>query len=73
MEMLTFPIVEEAVKRRVETKAKTFGQEVPVNIEETHAAPVYKIEPSLVAELYGEWIMPLTKEVQVQYLLRRLD
>ncbi|KAL0540668.1 hypothetical protein IC582_020678 [Cucumis melo] len=73
MDMLTFPSVEEAIKRRVETKAKTFGQEVPVNIEEKHAAPVYKILPSLVAELYGEWIMPLTKEVQVQYLLRRLD
>jgi chorismate mutase len=35
--------------------------------------PVYKIRPTLVADLYGEWIMPLTKEVQVQYLLRRLD
>ncbi|XP_022990842.1 chorismate mutase 1, chloroplastic-like [Cucurbita maxima] len=73
MDMLTFPSVEEAIKRRVEMKAKTFGQEVPVNIEEKHGAPVYKIKPSLVAQLYGEWIMPLTKDVEVQYLLRRLD
>ena len=73
MDMLTFRSVEEAIKRRVEMKAKTFGQEVPVNIEQKHGAPVYKIKPSLVAQLYGEWIMPLTKEVEVQYLLRRLD
>ncbi|XP_022133510.1 chorismate mutase 1, chloroplastic [Momordica charantia] len=73
MKLLTYLPVEETVKRRVEIKAETFGQEVPVNIEEKHAAPVYKIQPSLVADLYGEWIMPLTKEVQIQYLLRRLD
>lgn len=33
----------------------------------------YKVEPEKVAELYSEWVMPLTKEVQIQYLLRRLD
>ncbi|KAG6420938.1 hypothetical protein SASPL_117484 [Salvia splendens] len=26
-----------------------------------------------VGELYRKWIMPLTKQVQVEYLLRRLD
>ena len=73
MELLTYPTVEEAIKKRVEMKAKTYGQEMPANIEEDVADPVYKIKPSLVADLYGDWIMPLTKEVQVQYLLRRLD
>lgn len=73
MALLTYPSVEEAIKNRVEMKAKTYGQEMPVNIEEDVADPVYKIKPSLVAVLYGDWIMPLTKEVQVQYLLRRLD
>ena len=72
MELLTYPVVEEAVHRRVETKAKTYGQVVSVGSVET-LEPVYKITPSLVADLYGEWIMPLTKEVQVEYLLRRLD
>lgn len=33
----------------------------------------FKVEPAVVAELYGRWIMPLTKQVQVDYLLRRLD
>ncbi|GFY84882.1 chorismate mutase 1 [Actinidia rufa] len=73
MDLLTYPAVEEAIKRRVETKAKTYGQELTVNVEEDGADPVYKIKPTLVADLYGDWIMPLTKEVQVEYLLRRLD
>jgi hypothetical protein len=27
----------------------------------------------MVGNLYRDWIMPLTKKVQVAYLLRRLD
>ncbi|KAJ4826300.1 Chorismate mutase 1-like protein [Turnera subulata] len=73
MAMLTYPEVEEAVKKRVEMKAKTFAQEVTLNGEVNAGGPPYKMSPNLVADLYGEWIMPLTKEVQVQYLLRRLD
>ena len=73
MDMLTYPEVEEAIRKRVEMKAKTYAQEVTMSVEGDEAEPVYKIEPSLVADLYGDWIMPLTKEVQVEYLLRRLD
>ncbi|GAB2299030.1 Chorismate mutase 1-like protein [Dionaea muscipula] len=72
MNLLTFEAVEDSVKKRVETKAKIFGREVPENAETIEADPaVYKIKPSLVADLYGDSIMPLTKEVQIQYLLRR--
>ncbi|RDX90289.1 Chorismate mutase 1, chloroplastic, partial [Mucuna pruriens] len=73
MELLTYPEVEEAIKRRVDMKTKTYGQEVVINMKEQRTEPVYKINPNLVADLYGDWIMPLTKEVQVAYLLRRLD
>ncbi|KAI3669972.1 hypothetical protein L6452_41503 [Arctium lappa] len=73
MDLLTYPAVEEAIKKRVETKTKTFGQVVNVGFGEDVTEPIYKIKPSLVADLYGDWIMPLTKEVQVEYLLRRLD
>ncbi|KAK7381269.1 hypothetical protein VNO78_33837 [Psophocarpus tetragonolobus] len=73
MELLTYPEVEEAIKRRVDMKTKTYGQEVVVNMKEHRTEPVYKINPSLVADLYSDWIMPMTKEVQVAYLLRRLD
>lgn len=73
MEFLTYETVELAVKKRVEMKTKTFGREVKIDEEDDAVNPVYKIKPRLVAALYGDWIMPLTKEVQVEYLLRRLD
>ncbi|KAG6555194.1 hypothetical protein Mapa_003233 [Marchantia paleacea] len=68
--LITFESVELNVQRRVEAKARTFGQEVALDADKP---PVYKIDPKLVARLYGDWVMPLTKKVQVQYLLRRLD
>ncbi|GMI67036.1 ARABIDOPSIS THALIANA CHORISMATE MUTASE 1, chorismate mutase 1 [Hibiscus trionum] len=73
MSLLTYPLVEESVKKRVEMKTRTYGQVVAGDICKDEREPVYKIKPSLVADLYGDWIMPLTKEVQVEYLLRRLD
>lgn len=71
MNLLTFESVETAVQRRVEQKAKAYGLEV--SLDTTKADSTYKIQPSLIANLYGDWIMPLTKMVQVEYLLRRLD
>ncbi|CAI0453937.1 unnamed protein product [Linum tenue] len=73
MALLTYPEVEERVKERVEMKARTFALEVTMKEGKVESETVYKIEPHLVADLYGRWIMPLTKEVQVEYLLRRLD
>ncbi|XP_043706682.1 chorismate mutase 1, chloroplastic [Telopea speciosissima] len=73
--LLTYETVEAVVKDRVEMKARIYGQEIRVNgkIRVNVDDQLYKIEPSIVADLYGDWIMPLTKEVQVEYLLRRLD
>lgn len=71
MNLLTFESVETAVQRRVEQKAKAYG--IEVSLDTTKADSTYKIQPSLIANLYGDWIMPLTKMVQVEYLLRRLD
>ncbi|XP_050373941.1 chorismate mutase 3, chloroplastic [Argentina anserina] len=73
MTLLTFEAVEASVKERVEIKTRTLGQEVKVKHDEDDAPPIYKIKPNVIASLYEYWIMPLTKEVQVQYLLRRLD
>uniref|UniRef100_A0A804UI42 Chorismate mutase n=1 Tax=Zea mays TaxID=4577 RepID=A0A804UI42_MAIZE len=73
MRLLTYETVERAVEHRVEAKAKIFGQEVNIGAKDNGSQPVYKIRPSLVAELYSYRIMPLTKEVEVAYLLRRLD
>ncbi|XP_068331886.1 chorismate mutase 3, chloroplastic-like [Pyrus communis] len=74
MVLLTFETVEAAIKRRVEMKTKRYGQEVKIDEGEDDAAnPVYQIKPHLVASLYGDWIIPLTKQVEIEYLLRRLD
>lgn len=79
MKLLTFVDVEEMVKKRVEKKAKVLGQEVSVvdnanaKTDKHNASEKYKVDPSVVSRLYEEWIMPLTKLVQVEYLLRRLD
>ncbi|GKU87373.1 hypothetical protein SLEP1_g1778 [Rubroshorea leprosula] len=71
MKLLTFEQVEEMVKKRVEKKAKVFGQEVTLGNNATDGK--YKVDPSVVGRLYGDWVMPLTKDVEVDYLLRRLD
>jgi chorismate mutase len=71
MKALTFKNVEDNVKRRVANKARTYGQEVNEHGQVENAR--YKIDPELAGALYEDWVMPLTKKVQVAYLLRRLD
>ncbi|KAM7459569.1 hypothetical protein LguiA_036563 [Lonicera macranthoides] len=75
MKLLTFESVEAMVKKRVEKKSMVFGQEVSLNDDNNadEKKGKYKVDPSIVSRLYEDWVMPLTKEVQVEYLLRRLD
>ena len=78
MDLLTFKAVEEKVKRRVEKKARTFGQDV--TLEDNAGKPQVtssdsecKVDPTVVSKLYDQWVMQLTKDVEVEYLLRRLN
>lgn len=86
MALLTDEAVEQRVVERVRLKAATFGQDVEyvcamegntpaatTPITRHQGAPRYKVHPDIVARLYDDYVMPLTKEVQVAYLLRRLD
>lgn len=74
MDLLTAPAVEKAVKTRVAKKAMIFGQEVKVGDGSDENKGKYKVvDPSVVSRFYGDWIIPLTKDVEVQYLLHRLD
>ncbi|KAL2939993.1 Chorismate mutase 2 [Bienertia sinuspersici] len=74
MDLLTDGKVEEMVKQRVEKKAKVYGQEVTLNdTNNIQNNDNNKIDPSLVSRLYDEWVIPFTKDVEVEYLLRRLD
>lgn len=61
------------VIERVRLKAATFGQDLSASNGDGSAGGSYKVRPEVVAQLYEQWVMPLTKEVEVQYLLRRLD
>ncbi|XP_004498812.1 chorismate mutase 2 isoform X2 [Cicer arietinum] len=72
MKLLTFKSVEEMVKKRVEKKAVVFGQEISLNSNDDKKGKS-KFDPSVASQLYEKWVIPLTKEVQVEYLLRRLD
>lgn len=71
MKLLTDERVEKMVKKRVEKKAIVFGQDVSGsnNADSKH----YKVDPSVVARLYDEWVIPLTKQVEVEYLICRLN
>jgi chorismate mutase len=82
MDLLTDRKVELAVVERVRLKAATFGQDVNPAAQQQQAQhqhqqqqheQVYKIEPDVLAKMYDDVVMPLTKDVQVAYLLRRLD
>lgn len=60
---------EETEKRlldRVEYKASMFGGELDEERED------YKIQPAFVRTIYQKWLIPLTKEVEIQYLLNRI-
>ncbi|KAJ1278200.1 hypothetical protein BS78_04G060700 [Paspalum vaginatum] len=74
MNLLTFKAVEEKVKMRVEKKARTFGQNVTLedNAGKQEDSEC-KVDPKVLSKLYDQWVMPLTKDVEVEYLLRRLD
>jgi len=67
LEKLTNAEVEKKLLQRVYNKASTYGQETGVS----DADKKYKIEPSRVEELYREYVVPLTKEVEVLYLIER--
>jgi chorismate mutase len=62
---ITDEAVELKVLDRVFRKAQTYGQEL-------EAGPgQYKVDPEAVRAIYARWIIPMNKDVQVQYLLGR--
>ena len=65
LELITVPDVEERVLRRVALKARTYGR------DPEGQAGQDKIDPEHVVELFRRWLMPMTKQVEVDYLLQR--
>jgi hypothetical protein len=61
------------VVERVRLKCMTFGQDIaapgspsPPAGGANGGSPKLKVSPEVVARVYEEWVMPLTKEVEVQ-------
>lgn len=85
MELLTSVKQEETVKKRVMEKAATIAQDVKVDDASNGTTTndnctainnkntTYKVDPKAVGIIYEQWVIPLTKEVEVKYLLSRLD
>lgn len=76
LETLTDRAVELKVIERVKLKAATFGQDLSTaagGAQGGEEGRNYKVRPEVVAQMYDEWVMPLTKEVEVEYLLERLE
>lgn len=66
-EAITDAKVEKQVLERLRLKAKTYGTDPDGGSD----SPV-KINVDAVVAMYKDWVIPLTKEVEVEYLMQRL-
>ncbi|KAL5417157.1 hypothetical protein PMIN03_001780 [Paraphaeosphaeria minitans] len=65
-EAITVAAVEEKVLERLRLKAATYGTE-----PDSSSSPA-KVNADAVKAMYKDWVIPLTKEVEVDYLMQRL-
>lgn len=65
---ITNAAVEEQVLARLERKAVTYGRD-PMNPDASTAQQ--KVDAKTVVGMYRDFVIPLTKEVEIEYLLRR--
>ncbi len=64
---ITNEAVEKKVLERLRVKAKTYGTDPTIGAD----GPV-KINVEAVVKMYEDFVIPLTKEVEVEYLMQRL-
>lgn len=67
-EAITNAAVEKKVLERLRLKARTYGTDPSIGAE----APG-KINVDAVVAMYKDFVIPLTKEVEVEYLMQRLE
>ncbi|KAG2223972.1 hypothetical protein INT45_013429, partial [Circinella minor] len=68
-ELLTNRMVEKKLLERLRRKALAYGQTMDQEEEGTNRN--LKIPVQLVVDMYEQWVIPLTKEVEVDYLIVR--
>ncbi|KAF8445542.1 chorismate mutase [Terfezia claveryi] len=64
--------VELQVLERLRKKATSYGRD-PGLLEDQQEQGPLKVNVDAVVNLYKDWIIPLTKKVEIDYLLTRLD
>jgi chorismate mutase len=70
MKLLTNVEVEQKLLKRLRKKADIYGREIDdVDVRE----PIMRIPVDSIANMYEKYVIPLTKAVEVEYLLCRLD
>ncbi|KAI5858031.1 chorismate mutase [Tricharina praecox] len=69
---ITKPAVELQVLKRLELKARTYGTDPSAPPCEEGKTAV-KINVDAVVAMYRDWVIPMTKEVEIDYLMQRLD
>jgi len=70
--LITKPEVERRLLQRLRKKATVYAQDLAADGSPNQGG-LGKIDVDGVVELYEHYIIPLTKEVEVDYLLQRLD
>ncbi|KAI0098106.1 chorismate mutase [Hypoxylon sp. NC0597] len=68
-ESITNAAVEKQVLARLGLKARTYGTDPSTNDSENAG----KINVEAVVSMYRDFVIPITKEVEVEYLMQRLD
>jgi len=71
--LITKPDVEKKLLSRLRKKATTYAQDILDGDSKDVNSMSNKIDVDGVVDLYESYIIPLTKEVEVDYLLCRLD
>ncbi|MDC6271415.1 chorismate mutase [Acetobacter pasteurianus] len=67
---ITNSAVEAKILERLVVKAENYGVDPSMKFGQNVKS---KVQPEIIAQLYKKWIIPLTKKVEVDYLLRRLE
>lgn len=66
--LITNSTVEAMILDRIRTKCETFGTDPSLKYL---LKAQLKVKPELIVKLYRDYVIPLTKKVEVDYLLRR--
>jgi chorismate mutase len=72
-DVISHPAVERQVLERLATKARTYGRDPSAGAEALMSKEADKVDVAAVVAIYRDVVIPLTKEVEVEYLLARLD